>query len=286
MAPSVLGCDRIVEAVIDAASAPGVNMPKFAANLTMLFTEYPFIDRFDRAAAAGFDAVEFLFPYAEDVAAIRDALTRNGLTQVLFNLPAGDFAAGERGFANDPNRTGEFQEGVARALDIAATLDCRQLNCLVGLTLPDVPVDVQWATTAENMAYAAEAAGKAGIRQLIEPLNRVDAPAFLIGTTAEGLRLIDQAGQSNLFLQYDVYHAQRVEGNLTATLREHLDQIAHVQIADSPARNQPGTGEINYPFVLNELDEMGYEGWVSLEYKPRGRTEDTLGWLHDWGYWP
>lgn len=260
-------------------------MPKFAANLTMLFTEYPFIERFDRAAAAGFDAVEFLFPYSEDVPAIREALSRNGLTQVLFNLPAGDFAAGERGFANDPNRATEFQEGVRRALDIAATLDCKRLNCLVGLTLLDVSLDVQWSTTAENMAYAAEQAERAGVTQLIEPLNRVDTPNFLIGTTEEGLRLMDQAGQSNLKLQYDVYHAQRVEGNMTATLREHLARIAHVQIADSPARNQPGTGEINYPFVLSALDEMGYDGWVSLEYKPLGKTEDTLGWLRDWGYW-
>lgn len=260
-------------------------MPKFAANLTMLFTEYPMIERFDRAAAAGFDAVEFLFPYNEDVPAIRDALTRNGLKQILFNLPAGDFAAGDRGFANDPKRTNEFREGVARALEIADTLNCEQLNCLVGLTLADVPLDVQWATTAENMAYAAEQAGQAGIRQLIEPLNRVDTPNFLIGTTEEGLKLIDQAGQPNLMLQYDVYHAQRVEGNLTSTLGEHLGQIAHVQIADSPARNQPGTGEINYPFVLNALDEMGYDGWVSLEYKPLGKTEDTLSWLREWGYW-
>ena len=260
-------------------------MPKFAANLTMLFTEHPFIERFDRAAAAGFDAVEFLFPYAEDVPAIREALTRNGLTQVLFNLPAGDFAAGERGFANDPERIGEFRDGVSRALEIAAMLDCERLNCLVGLTLPDVPLDVQWATTAENLAYAAEQAGQTSIRQLIEPLNRVDTPGFLIGTTEEGLRLIDQSGQPNLMLQYDVYHAQRVEGNLTATLREQLARIGHVQVADSPARNQPGTGEINYPFVLNALDEMGYDGWVSLEYKPLGKTEDTLGWLRDWGYW-
>jgi hydroxypyruvate isomerase len=261
-------------------------MPKFAANLTMLFTEYPFIERFDRAAAAGFDAVEFLFPYAEDVPAIREALVRNGLTQVLFNLPAGDFAAGERGFANDPNRTGEFREGVARALDITTTLDCKRLNCLVGLNLPDVPVDVQLATTAENIAYAAEQTEKAGVHQLIEPLNRVDTPNFLIGTTREALALIDQVNHPNLRLQYDVYHAQRVEGNVTATLRENLGRIGHVQIADSPARNQPGTGEINFPFVLSSLDDMGYDGWVSLEYKPLGQTEDSLSWLRQWGYWP
>lgn len=260
-------------------------MPRFAANLTMLFTEYPFIERFDRAAAAGFEAVEFLFPYAEDIQAIRGALSRNGLTQVLFNVPAGDFAAGERGFANDPSRTAQFREGVAQALEIAAALNCERLNCLVGLTLPDVPVDVQWATAAENLAYAAEQAEKAGVRQLVEPLNRVDSPGFLVGTTHEGLALIDQADHANLRLQYDVYHAQRVEGNLTATLREQLGRIGHVQIADSPARNQPGTGEINYPFVLEALDEMGYDGWVSLEYRPLGKTEDTLGWLREWGYW-
>jgi|SRR5579884_312751 len=260
-------------------------MPRFAANLSMLFTEYPFLARFDRAAAAGFTAVEFLFPYDEDVPAIRAALTRNGLQQVLFNLPARDFAGGERGIANDPRRVAEFRAGVARALEIAATLACPRLNCLVGLTLPDVPLDAQWATVEENLAYAAEQAARAGVRQVVEPLNTFDTPGFLLTTPGQGFALIERIGHPNLTLQYDLYHAQRMVGNLTATIRDRLPRIGHVQIADSPARHQPGTGEINYPFVLAALDEAGYEGWTSLEYKPLGGTEASLAWLREWDYW-
>ena len=260
-------------------------MPHFAANLTLLFGEYPVPERFDRAAAAGFRAVEFLFPYGEDVPAIRDALARNGLELVLFNLPAGNFAAGDRGLANDPGRIGEFRDGVARALDLAATLDCRRLNCLTGLTLPDVPAETQLATAAENLAFAAEEARVGGVRVGVEPLNPIDAPGFLLPTTAAALALLDRVGHPNLDLQYDVYHAQRVEGNLTATIASRVGRIGHVQVADSPDRHEPGTGEINYPYVLAALDRAGYGGWISLEYKPRGGTEASLGWLREWGYW-
>lgn len=260
-------------------------MPRFAANLSMLFNEYPFLERFDRAAEAGFEAVEFLFPYDEDIPAVRDALQRNNLQQILFNLPAGDFAAGERGFANDPNRKQAFRDGVARALDIAATLECKQINCLTGLTLPNVPLEEQWDTMVENLRYSTEQTAQAGIRQLIEPLNTIDTPNFIISSTAQGLELIERVGHDNLRLQHDVYHMQRMEGNLTATIAAHLDKIGHIQIADSPDRHEPGTGEINYPFVLAEIDRLGYEGWVSLEYRPAGKTEDSLGWLREWGYW-
>lgn len=261
-------------------------MPRFAANLSMLFTEYPFVERFDRAAAAGFDAVEFLFPYAEDVVAIRDAITRNGLEQVLFNLPAGDFAAGDRGIANDPSRTQEFRDGVARALEIAGALGCTRLNCLSGLRLEDVPLEVQQATLAENLGYAAEQAQGAGVRQLVEPLNAYDAPGFMLGTTGEVVAMLDRVGHPNLFLQFDFYHCQRVEGNLVETFKRRQLRIGHVQIADSPARHQPGTGEIHYPFVFRALDEAGYDGFVSLEYRPQGTTEESLAWLREWGYWP
>jgi hydroxypyruvate isomerase len=254
-------------------------MPRFAANLTMLFTEYPLVERFDRAAAAGFEAVEFLFPYGEDVNGIRDALRRNGLQLVLFNLPAGNFSAGERGFANDPARTQEFRAGVAQALNIAAQLGNANLNCLIGLQKDDIPLDTQWGTVAENLAYAAEQAEAAGIRQLVEPLNTIDTPGFLLSTTQQALDLLQRVGHDNLRLQYDVYHAQRMEGNLTATIRTHLKQIGHIQIADSPARNEPGTGEINYPFVFQAIDDAGYTGWVSGEYRPSGKTEDSLAWL-------
>lgn len=260
-------------------------MPQFAANLTMLFTEYPLLERIDRAARAGFKAVEFLFPYDEDVPAIKAALERNGLQQVLFNLPAGDFAAGERGLANDPGRVEEFREGVGRALEIAVTLGCPKLNCLVGMTLDDVPLETQWATVVENLRYAAREAQQMNVLQIFEPLNTIDTPGFLLSTTAQALIVQDEVGHENLKIQYDVYHAQRMEGNLTATLEQFLPRIGHIQIADSPARNQPGTGEINYPFVLSQIDKIGYDGWVSLEYKPSDTTESSFDWLREWGYW-
>ncbi len=260
-------------------------MPRFAANLTMLFTEYPFLERFDRAARAGFDAVEFLFPYDEDVSAIREALDRNGLTQVLFNLPAGDFAGGERGIANDPRRVSEFKEGAGRALEIAGQLDCHQLNCLIGLELDDVTPEKQWETVVDNLRYAADQAESAGVRQVVEPLNSIDTPGFLLTSTPGALRLLDDVGSDNLRIQYDIYHMQRMEGNLAATLRQHIDRIGHIQVADSPARNQPGTGEINYPFIFKTLDEIGYDGWIGCEYKPEPNTEASLSWLREWGYW-
>ena len=257
-------------------------MPRFAANLTMLFTEYPLLERFDRAAEAGFTAVEMLFPYDEDIAAIEEALRRNGLSQVLFNLPAGDFAAGERGMANDPRRVDEFQDGVQRALEIAKRLDCHQLNCLVGLDLESVAYDTQMEIVVENLRYAAEQARNAGVRQLVEPLNSIETPGYLVTSTDEALDLLAEVGHDNLWIQYDVYHMQRMEGNLTATLRENIDRIAHIQVADSPARNQPGTGEINFPFIFHTLDEIGYDGWVSAEYKPVPNTLESLKWLRDW----
>ena len=260
-------------------------MPRFAANLTMMFTEYPVVERFDRAAAAGFRAVELLFPYGEDIAAIREALTRNGIELVNVNLPPGDWSKGERGIANDPRRGGEFRDGVARALEIAAHLGVPRINCLSGLTLSDVPVDDQWQALRENLAYAADQAQGAGLRQLVEPINTIDIPGFFLNAPSRGFALLDEVGHPNLRLEFDVYHAQRTEGNLTATLKQRMDRIGHIQIADSPGRNQPGTGEINYPYVFQAIDETGYDGWIALEYRPSGRTEDSLGWLQEWGYW-
>jgi hydroxypyruvate isomerase len=260
-------------------------MPKFAANLTMLFQEYSFVERIDRAAEAGFRGIEFLFPYDEDADAMQEALTRNGVQQVLFNLPAGDFAGGERGIANDPSRKDEFRDGVARALEIAAKLECPKLNCLSGLALGEVPIEDQWYTLVDNLRYAAEETAKAGVLQLVEPINTFDMPGFMVSTTGQGRKLLDDVGHENLKLQYDVYHMQRMEGELIGTMKANLSHIAHIQIADNPGRHQPGTGEINYPFVLKQIDEMGYDGWVSLEYVPDGSTIDTLSWLKDWGYW-
>jgi hydroxypyruvate isomerase len=260
-------------------------MPRFAANLSMLFTEYPFIERIDRAAASGFGAIEFLFPYDEDVVAISDALTRNRLQQILFNLPAGDFAAGERGIANDPDRMDEFRVGVSRAVEIAGMLECPRLNCLSGLARTDISMDGQWGTLVENLRFAAEQAQQANIQQLVEPINTFDMPGFMVSSTRQGLQLLDDVGHANLKLQYDVYHMQRMEGELTETIRGNLERIGHIQIADNPGRHQPGTGEIDYEFLLTEIDRMGYDGWVSLEYVPAGTTEESLGWLRDWGFW-
>jgi hydroxypyruvate isomerase len=258
-------------------------LPRFAANLTMLLTEYKFIERLDRAAATGFDGIEFLFPYDEDVSAIRDSLDRNQLIQVLFNLPAGDFAGGERGIANDPERIDEFRDGVSRAIEIAGVLDCAKLNCLSGLARHDISYERQWETLVENLRYAAERTDSAGITQLVEPINTFDMPGFMVSSTSQGRKLLDDVSHPNLKIQYDVYHMQRMEGELTATIRANLDQIAHIQIADNPGRHEPGTGEINFDFLLAEIDRMDYDGWVSLEYVPRGTTEESLGWLEKWG---
>ena len=261
-------------------------MPKFAANLSMLFTEHPFLERFERAKAAGFQAVEFLFPYEYEIAAIARELRRNELEQVLFNLPAGNFAAGDRGMANDPRRIEEFRAGVEEALKIANELRCGRLNCLAGLRLSDVPEATQTATLVENLRFAADAAARAGVLQVVEPLNAFDAPGYFLPTPESGFAIVEQTAHPNLLLQYDVYHSQRMSGNLVATITARIGLIGHVQIADSPARNEPGTGEINYPYVLQALDDAGYDGWVSLEYRPRDTTVSSLAWLTNMGFWP
>ncbi len=261
-------------------------MPKFAANISMLFTEHSFLERFSRAKEAGFAAVEFLFPYEYDVEAIARELRSNGLEQVLFNLPAGDFAAGDRGMANDPRRIGEFRGGVHDAIQIAAELSAKKLNCLVGRHLDDISEDVQKETLIANLRFAADAAAEAGVRQVVEPLNRFDAPGYYLTTPDAGFALIEEAAHPNLTLQYDVYHAQRMVGNISATIAAHIDQIGHVQIADSPARHEPGTGEINYRYVFQALDDAGYTDWVSLEYRPLADTGSSLNWLREMGYWP
>ena len=252
-------------------------MPRFAANLTMLFTEYPLVERIDRAAAAGFGAVEILFPYGEDAHALRAALDRSGVELALFNLPAGNFAAGDRGIANDRARVGEFRDGVSRALDLAAVLRPGRFNCLVGKALPGVLVEEQLAVVAENLAFAAEETQAAGYGLGIEPLNPFDAPGFLVPTSAAAIALMDRVGNPHLQLQYDFYHAQRAEGNITATYQQLVDRIGHIQVADSPARHQPGTGEINFPYVYSVIDDSGYAGWVGLEYNPLGGTEASFG---------
>jgi hydroxypyruvate isomerase len=253
-------------------------MPRFAANLTMLFTEVPFLDRFERAALAGFKAVEFLFPYAHPAEEIRRRLDEHQLTLVLHNLPAGDWDAGERGIACLPDRVDEFRAGVAKAITYAKALGVTQLNCLAGRAPAGVDPAVLNRTLVENLRFAAAALRLADLKLLLEPINTVDIPGFFVSRTVEALAIIDEVGADNLFLQYDLYHAQRMEGELAATLEKHLARIAHVQLADNPGRHEPGTGEINYPFLFAHLDRIGYRGWVGCEYKPATTTEAGLHW--------
>jgi hydroxypyruvate isomerase len=253
-------------------------MPKFAANLTMLFNEVPFLDRFERAAKAGFRAVEFLFPYAYDAKEIRQRLDDNGLTLVLHNLPAGNWDAGERGIACHPDRVAEFRSGVARAIEYARVLGVGQLNCLAGKAPAGVDDATLRKTLVANLRYAAAELKKAGLKLLVEPINTYDIPGFYLSRTAQAIAILDEVGADNAFLQYDIYHAQRMEGELAATMQQHLARIAHIQLADNPGRNEPGTGEINYPFLLAHLNRIGYGGWVGCEYKPATTTEAGLGW--------
>lgn len=259
-------------------------MPKFAANLTMLYLEYPLLERIERAAAAGFKGVEILYPYDDDVDAIRAALDLAGVELVLFNIPVGDAAAGDRGFANDPRRVDEYHAAVDLALSVQATLPAHRFNTLVGRRLDDVPIAEQMETVKANLAYAAEATQAHEVMLLAEPLNSIDTPNFLIPTSTQMLALIDEVGHPNLRLQYDFYHQQRMEGNLMAFFADHIGQIGHIQIGDSPDRHEPGTGEIAYDYVFAQIDELGYDGWVSLEYKPSTTTEKSLGWLKPFGY--
>ena len=253
-------------------------MPKFAANLTMLFNEVPFLERFALARKAGFDAVEFLFPYAFPAAEIRSRLDRHRLALVLHNLPAGDWDAGERGIACLPDRTAEFRSGVAQAIEYARALGVPQLNCLAGKAPPGVADGVLRATLVDNLKFAAAELGKAGLKLLVEPINRYDIPGFHLGGSAQTLAVLDEVGAANAYLQYDIYHMQRMEGELAATMQRHLARIAHIQLADNPGRNEPGTGEINYPFLFAWLDRIGYAGWIGCEYKPATTTEAGLGW--------
>jgi hydroxypyruvate isomerase len=253
-------------------------MPRFAANLTMLFNEVPFLERFERAARTGFSAVEFLFPYGWTAEEIKSRLEANGLQLVLHNLPAGDWDAGERGIACHPERVEEFRAGVDRAIAYARVLGVKQLNCLAGKAPAGVPEEALRATFVANLRYAAQKLEGAGLRLLIEPINRYDIPGFYLHRTDQAIAILDEVGAANAFVQYDIYHAQRTEGELAATMRKHLARIAHIQLADNPGRHEPGTGEINYPFLFKLLDELGYDGWIGCEYKPAASTEAGLGW--------
>lgn len=253
-------------------------MPKFAANLTMLFNELPFLDRFEAAAKADFKAVEFLFPYAWPAQEIKQRLDAHGLTLVLHNLPAGNWEAGERGIACHPDRVDEFRTGVGTAISYAKALGVSQLNCLAGKAPAGVSESVLNETLVSNLRFAAAELKQAGLRLLIEPINTFDIPGFYLTGTAQAVALLDAVGADNAFVQYDIYHAQRMEGELAATMQKQLGRIGHIQLADNPARNEPGTGEINYPFLFAHLDRIGYDGWIGCEYKPATTTQAGLGW--------
>jgi len=253
-------------------------MPRFAANLTMLFNEVPFLDRFERAAKAGFKAVEFLFPYAFAAEEIRQRLDANGLQLVLHNLPAGDWEGGERGIACHPDRMREFRRGVAEAIRYATVLGVPQLNCLVGKAMPGVDDATLRKALVENLRHAAAELKRAGLKLLLEPINTFDIPGFYVNRTAQALEILDEVGTDNAFVQYDIYHAQRMEGELAATIEKHLARIGHIQLADNPGRHEPGSGEINYAYLLEQIDRLGYAGWIGCEYKPAAGTEAGLGW--------
>jgi len=259
-------------------------MTKFAANLSMLFGEYEFLDRFTASAKEGLKFVEYMFPYDFKATDIKQRLDENNLKQVLFNLPAGNWTQGDRGIAANKERIEEFKKGIDTALEYASILEVNQINCLVGLESPEYSREEQWDVLVNNIRFAAEQLAKEKIILLVEAINTFDIPGFLISSTKDALKIIEDAGKENIKYQYDVYHMQRMEGELTATIKANINKIGHIQIADNPARNQPGTGEINYKFLLNAIDEMGYDGFIGLEYKPVPDTKSSLKWIKELGY--
>lgn len=258
-------------------------MPKFAANLSMLFTEYDFIDRFSAAASAGFAGVEYLFPYAYEAAQLHDALDSNGLTQVLFNLPPGDWDAGERGLAALPGREDEFKDSVAKALHYAQTLDCPRLHAMAGLMPDGADVDAYFETYVSNLRYAAKELAMVDKTLLIEPINPRDIPRFFLNHQEVAREVVERVGEPNLKVQFDAYHCQIVQGDLTRTLEAQFPRIGHIQIAGVPDRHEPDIGEVNYPWLFERLDDLGYDGWIGCEYRPRGNTLDGLAWGRQWG---
>ena len=254
-------------------------MAKFAANLSSLFTEFDFLDRFAAAKRNGFTAVEYLFPYDYPKEQLAERLRQHHLQQVLFNLPSGDWEAGERGIACDARRISEFKDGLVLALDYALALGCKQLNCLPGvMPLENCPLQVR-DTLVSNLRYAASLLATERIRLLIEPINVYDNPNFFLKRSAHALAILNEVDHPNLFLLYDVYHMQIMEGNLTQTITENIDRISHFQVADVPGRHEPGTGEIRYDYLFRQLDTLGFQGWIGCQYNPLLSTEDGLEWL-------
>lgn len=253
-------------------------MPRFAANLSMMFNEVPFLERFDAAGKAGFDAAEFLFPYEHPAAEIRKRLDAAGLQQVLFNMPPGDWAAGERGMACLPGRGQEFRDGVKRALDYAGALGCGLVHCMAGIVPPGLAHGTAAALYVANLAWAAEQAAGQSVKIVIEPINHRDMPGYFLNTMAQGAEIVDAFGFDRVGLQFDVYHCQITEGDITKRMESLLPTIAHMQIADVPGRHEPGTGEIGWAYVLDRIDSLGFNGCVGCEYRPIGDTVNGLAW--------
>ena len=254
-------------------------MPKLAANLSMLFPHLPFPERFAAAAKAGFRYVEYQFPYpfgsAQEIAACARAA---GVEVVLHNLPGGDAAKGDRGIACQPERVNEFREGVERAIEYAKAVGCPRLNTLAGIAPAGVAQEKVMATLVENLRHAAAKLKAAGLTLLTEPCNTRTIPGFFLSGSQAGIEVIDAVGADNLLLQYAVFHMQIVEGDLAKTIERLLPRIGHIQVADVPARNEPGTGEINYCWLLPQIDALGYRGWIGAEYIPKGDTVEGLKW--------
>jgi hydroxypyruvate isomerase len=254
-------------------------MPKFAANLSFLFTEVDFLRRFEAARDVGFQAVEFHFPYTFPRDALADVARQAGVQVVLFNLPAGDWEKGERGIACDPARVTEFRNGVGAALDYARALDCPRVNCLAGIPPQGADADQVLTTFVENLRFAADAFLDEKRMLVMEPINTRSIPGFYLNTTAQALDIIREVGADNLKIQYDIFHMQIMEGDLTKTIESALPQIGHIQFADVPDRHEPGSGEVNFDYVFRGIDRIGYEGWVGAEYVPLSGTREGLGWL-------
>jgi len=253
-------------------------VPKLCANLSLLYTDLDFMDRFAAAAKSGFKGVEYLFPYAYPKEQLVDALARNKLVQVLHNMPAGDWTKGDRGLACQPDRVGEFQDGVGKAIEYASALGCKQVNCLSGLAPQGVAPDKVRATFVANLKFAADKTKAAGIRLVTEPVNNRDVPGFYLNRSQQALEIMDDVGSDNLWLQYDIYHMQIMEGSVARTIEANLPRIGHMQLADNPGRHEPGTGEINYPFLFDWIDRIGYQGWIGCEYNPKAGTVEGLAW--------
>ena len=257
-------------------------MPRFAANLSMLYPELDFLDRFEAAAKDGFKAVEYLFPYAYDPRELAARLSANGLQQVLFNGPPGDWERGDRGLACVPGRESEFREGVLKAIEYAVALSCPRIHVMAGLVPEGMERDAVQPTYIDNLRWAAVEAAKAGRDLLLEPINTRDIPRFFLNRQDHAHEIIDAVGALNVQVQMDLYHCQIVEGDLAMKIRRYIAGVGHMQIAGVPQRHEPDVGELNYPYLFGVIDELGYDGWIGCEYRPRAGTSAGLGWAREY----